>query len=75
MYAYTHGPVLRVDLHSLDIAVVGFEKTIYEVTEYMDSVEVCAVVYSPNVSCPVLFPFVVSIDAGNEYTAKKRWLF
>lgn len=58
--------MLRLDLHSIDIAVVGFENTIYKVAENMDALEVCAVVYSPNISCPVQFPFVVSIDAGKE---------
>ena len=55
------------------MAVVGLERTIYQVSEGDVVVEVCAVVYSPdgNVSCPIAFAFNVSLlmtddSAGDE---------
>ena len=64
---YTHGPVLN--LHS-DVAVVGFERTYYEVPRSEGVVEVCATVISPDdVSCPIEFDFLllISIDDGGKY--------
>ena len=48
-------------------AVVGLEKTIYNVTEDVGVVEVCAIVYSPTITCPVAFPFdvILSTDDGS----------
>ena len=45
-------------------AVVGLEKTIYSVSEYVGMVEVCAIVYSPTVDCPIVFPFDVSLSTS-----------
>ena len=45
-------------------AVVGLEKTIYTVTEYVGVVEVCAIVYSPTVDCSIVFPFGVSLSTS-----------
>ena len=46
-------------------AVVGLEKTIYSVFEDVGVVEVCAIVYSPNIVCPIAFPFDVSLSTGD----------
>ena len=49
---------------------MGLEKTFYNVTEDVGVVEVCAVVYSPTIDCPIAFPFDVRLltrdgSAGN----------
>ena len=43
------------------MAVVGLERTAYTVSEDVVTVEVCAIVYSPNNSCPINFPFDVRL--------------
>ena len=52
-------------------AVVGLERTFYQVSEDVGVVEVCAIVYSPNITCPIAFPFDVRLrtldgSAGKE---------
>ena len=42
-------------------AVVGLENTFHKVSEDVGSVEVCAVVYSPSIDCPIVFPFNISL--------------
>ena len=42
--------------------MVGLERTCYEVTENVGAVNVCAVVYSPNVLCPIDYAFNVSLS-------------
>ena len=44
---------------------MGLENTFYEVSEGADSVEVCAVVNSPSIACPITFPFNVSLSTIN----------
>ena len=46
-------------------AVVGLEKTIYSVSEYVGVLELCAIVYSPTVDCPIVFPFDVSLSTSD----------
>ena len=41
-------------------AVVGLEETFYQVSEDVGVVEMCAIVYSPSITCPIEFPFNVS---------------
>ena len=42
-----------------------FEKSLYEVTEGMDdSVEVCAIITSPEISCPVDIIFEIILNEG-----------
>jgi len=43
-------------------ATVGFEETVYEANEASGMVEICAVVYEPNVDCPVEFDFNVTFQ-------------
>ena len=52
---------------SLD-AVVGLEKTFYQVSENVGVVEVCAIVYGPNgnIACPITFPFNVRLSTTND---------
>ena len=38
-------------------AVVGLEKTFYRISEYAVQIEVCAIVYSPALDCPINFAF------------------
>ena len=46
-------------------AVVGLERTFYNVSEYMGIVEVCTIVYSPTITCPIAFPFDVSLSTSD----------
>ena len=58
-----------VGINSILEAVVGLEKTFYQVSEDVGVVEVCAIVYSPNANldCPISFPFNVSLSTGELY--------
>ena len=53
------------------VAEVGLERTIYQVSEDVGVVEVCAVVYSPIISCPISFPFIIGLDTRNGTAGKK----
>ena len=48
------------------VAVVGLEMTYYTVLESVCVVEVCTIVYSPSLPCPIDHPFNVrfSTDDG-----------
>ena len=46
-------------------AVVGLERTIYSIFEDVGVVEVCAIVYSPTIDCPIVFPFDVSLSTSD----------
>ena len=46
-------------------AYVKFEKSLYEVTERVNySVEVCAIITSPDIVCPVDFIFELILSVG-----------
>ena len=48
---------------------MGLESTSYNVSEN-DVVEVCAVVYTPNISCPINFTFDIRVSTrGNDSTS------
>ena len=47
------------------MAVVGLEKTIYHVAHGVGIVELCAVVYEPNIACPIAFPFNISLSTSD----------
>ena len=52
------------------MAVVGLEQTFFSVSEGVGVVELCAIVYEPNIICPIEFPFNVRLQtrdgtAGN----------
>ena len=49
------------------VAVVGLERTFYQVPEDVGVVEVCAVVYSPNITCPIEFSFAVGLSTIGIY--------
>ena len=44
---------------------MGLEMTIYSIFEDVGVVEVCAIVYSPTVDCPIAFPFDVSLSTSD----------
>ena len=46
------------------VAVVGLEGTLYQVSEYAGVVEVCTIVYSPMIECPIQFPFDVRLTTS-----------
>ena len=45
--------------------MVGLEETMYSVSEGDGTVEVCVVVFSPSDSCPISFPFSVSLSTSD----------
>ena len=53
------------------VAVVGLDRTLYQVSEDVGVVEVCAIVYSPMGDCPVEFPFGVRLRTLNGSAGKK----
>ena len=50
------------------MAVVGLERTLYQVSEDVGVVEVCAIVYSPNgnIPCPIDFAFDVILSTSDD---------
>ena len=53
------------------MAIVGLERTFFNVSEDVGVVELCAIVISPVITCPITFPFDVRLstdngDAGND---------
>ena len=50
--------------------MVGLERTFYKVSEGMDVVEMCAIVYSPTIDCPIAFPFNVSLSTREDSAGK-----
>ena len=44
---------------------MGLEPTFYQVSEDVGVVEVCAVVYSPTVGCPIEFLFEIRISTSD----------
>ena len=51
---------------------MGLEKTFYQVSEDVGVVEVCAIVYSPNITCPIAFPFDVRLRTLDSSAGKER---
>ena len=45
---------------------MGLEKTFYPVLKGVGVVKVCAIVYRPNITCPITFPFNISFSASND---------
>ena len=58
----------------LAAAVVGLERTFYQVSEDVGVVEVCAIVYNPSGACPITFPFLsTSEDAVSNRAGNVEW--
>ena len=57
-------------VHCVADAVVGLERTFFNVSEDVGQVELCAVVYRPDLVCPISFPFIVSLDTSNGTAGK-----
>ena len=55
----------HIYMHTAE-AVVGLERTFYNVTEDVGVVEVCAIVYSPTIVCPIAFPFDVRLSTDDD---------
>ena len=49
---------------------MGLEVTFYQVSEDVDVVEVCAIVYSPTIDCPIEFPFDVRLSTRDGSAGK-----
>ena len=49
------------------VAVVGLEETVYNVSEGVGAVELCAVVFIPTIDedCPISFQFEVNLLSNN----------
>ena len=50
------------------MAVVGLERTFYNVSEDEKHVELCADVLLPNIECPIEFPFDIYLVLSNDST-------
>ena len=48
------------------MARVGFEKTVYQVDEDSETVEICAAVFEPNISCPIEFCFNMTFETRDD---------
>ena len=46
--------------------MVGMERIFHQVSEDDGVVEVCAIVYSPNITCPITFSFNVSLSTSDD---------
>ena len=44
---------------------MGLEMTFYSLSEGVGVVELCAVVYEPNITCPIEFPFNISLSTAD----------
>ena len=44
---------------------MGLERTFYSVSEGVGVVDLCAVVHEPNITCPIEFPFNISLSTAN----------
>ena len=49
-------------------ALVGLERTIFTVSEYVGIVELCVRVFEPDIECPIQFPFVIDISTADGTT-------
>ena len=47
-------------------AVVGLDKTDYQVSEDVGVVEVCAIVHTPNITCPIEFTFHINLSTSDK---------
>ena len=58
------------------MAVVGLERTLYQVSEDVGVVEVCAIVYRPdgNSPCPIDFAFDVSLSTNDNSAGELMYL-
>ena len=55
--------------HSAE-ARVGLEQTFFIVTEGVNVIEVCAVVFEPDIECPIKFPFNVELVTADGTAGK-----
>ncbi|CAI8050963.1 Extracellular matrix protein 3, partial [Geodia barretti] len=53
-----------------DVAILGLEQTLFNVNENVGRVEVCAAVFSPDINCPVEFPFEVKLHTSDGTAVK-----
>ena len=51
---------------------MGLEWTLYPVSEDAGVVEVCAIVYSPIIECPIEFPFDVRLSTMDGSAGEER---
>ena len=51
-------------------AVVGLQRTSYQVQEDVGVVEVCAIVENKSIMCPIAFPFNISFSTENTTAGK-----
>ena len=51
--------------------MVGLERTFYQVSESVGVVEVCAIVYSPVIECPIQWPFDVQLTTFDGSAGKE----
>ena len=71
---YNCDPLTRPLSCSCPGARVGLERTFYSVSEGVGVVELCAVVYEPDITCPIEFPFNVRLFTADG-TASMIYLY
>ena len=54
------------------VAVVGFEKTLYQFVEEASQTRVCMLVYTPSGDCPIDFDFKVRLSSIDQTAG--QWL-
>lgn len=47
------------------MAGVGLQTTFLQVSEDVGVEQVCVIVTSPTIDCPIAFPFVVNVETGD----------
>ena len=52
------------------VARVGFEETFYRANEAGGTVEICVIVYQPNIECPIEMNFSVTFETRSETAGK-----
>ena len=57
--------LLTIPVLFYPVAMVDLERTVYKVSEDVGAVEVCAVVSSPSIWCPVAVQFEVTLSTGD----------
>ena len=50
----------------IPVAVVGLDRTFYEVPDDVGVVTMCAIIYIPDIICPIQFAFNVTLSTSDE---------
>ena len=59
-----------IDEMFLTGAEVGLEETFYQDSEGVGLIELCVIVYTPSIECPIEFPFDTGLSTIDETAGK-----